>query len=144
MWISVTRLRLRRWWYLPEFLWRSKRSTAQAAKTAGFLGGYTLADRHRAFWTMTAWKDEASMRAYRGSGAHRAVMPKLANWCDEAAVAHWQADAFPTWAEAWQRISASGRLTPVENPSEGQKTKRIAEPRTQPLLQQVLKASVEV
>jgi hypothetical protein len=139
MFISITRLRVRHWWYLPEFLWRSRQSTAQAAKADGFIGGYTLADRHRVFWTMTGWKDEAAMRAYRGAGAHRTVMPKLANWCDEAMVAHFHADELPTWSEAWQRMSASGRLTPVAHPSEGQKAKRIPEPRTQPLIQQVLK-----
>lgn len=141
MFISITRLRVRRWWILPEFLWRSKRSSAQASKADGFVGGYVLVDRHRTFWTMTGWRNEASMRAYRGSGAHRTVMPKLAKWCDEAVVAHWQSDEFPTWSEAWQHMSAKGRFTPVNHPSDGQKAKRIAEPRTEPLIQQVVKAA---
>jgi heme-degrading monooxygenase HmoA len=141
MFVSITRLRVRRWWHLPEFLWRSNQSMKQASKAAGFVGGYTLADKHRTFWTMTGWKDEASMRAYRGSGPHRAAMPRLAKWCDEAAVAHWQTEEFPVWLEAWRQISARGRFTPVDHPSEAQREKRIAEPRTQPLIQREMKAA---
>jgi hypothetical protein len=38
---------------------------------------------------MTAWDSEASMRQFMLSGAHKAAMPKLIHWCDEASVTHW-------------------------------------------------------
>ena len=104
MFISITRLRLRHWWYIPEFTWRSNQSIKQARGSQGFRAGRTLLDRHQTFWTLTGWDSEAAMRAYRGSGAHKVVMPKLANWCDEAAVAHYNADELPSWIEAWEQI----------------------------------------
>ena len=134
MFISITRLRLRRWWSVPAFLWWSKLSMKQAGKSQGFISGATLADRRRAYWTLTAWESEAAMKAYRGSGAHKAVMPKLARWCDEASVVHYEADELPSWEEAWQKIQ-KGRFTPVEKPSEAHQHKRIDPPRTKPLIE---------
>jgi hypothetical protein len=138
--ISITRLRIRHWWYLPEFFWRSNKSNAQARRAQGFRKGRILVDRNRAFWTLTGWDGESAMRAYRGSGAHKAVMPKLAGWCDEAAVTHYEGDDLPSWTEAWERIKA-GRLTPVNKPSPDQQAKRIPEPRLKPLIEQVLEKS---
>jgi len=61
----------------------------QAVRAAGFAGGRLLIDKHRTYWTLTLWDNEKSMKAFRGSGAHGRVMPKLVEWCDEAAYAHW-------------------------------------------------------
>lgn len=138
MFLSITRLRIRHWWTLPEFFWRSNAATAQVRKAAGFLGGYILVDRRRVFWTMTGWESEAAMRAYRSSDAHKAAMPKLAGWCDEAAVTHFESDRFPSWTEAWERIKI-GRFTPVNRPSKAQQQKIIDPPRTTPLVQQIIK-----
>jgi hypothetical protein len=135
MFISITRLRIRGWWFMPAFLWLTQRSAKQARTAAGFKGGFTLVDRKRAFWTMTGWDSEAAMKAYRGSGVHREAMKKLPDWCDEASVAHWMGDALPEWTEAWERMQKDGRFTPVNHPSVAQKEKRIEQPRTQPLVQ---------
>ena len=59
------------------------------------------------------------MRAYISSGAHRRVMPKLKDWCDEAYITHWEQESveLPAWQEAHQRITESGRRSKVNNPS---------------------------
>jgi len=87
--ISVTRLRVRSFIYLPQFLRDAFKSMRQVGRSSGFLGGRLLVNAKNVFWTMTAWKDEAAMNAYRTGGAHRTAMPKLLDWCDEAAVVHW-------------------------------------------------------
>lgn len=130
--ISVTRLRLRSAWYLPKFLWHAIPSGSQAKKAAGNLGIELLNDSNLAFWTKSAWKDEASMRAYMLAGTHRKAMPTLMDMCDEAATVHWEQDspALPSWADGHERLQGSGRASKVRHPSEDQVAGKIARPRT--------------
>ena len=44
---------------------------------AGKSRGLLLSGRGRVFWTRTIWNDEAAMRSFMLSGAHREVMPRL-------------------------------------------------------------------
>ena len=92
--------------------------------------GKLLADRNRAFWTMTVWKDMDSMHAFRNSGVHAAAMPKAARWCDEASVVHWetQVEELPRWGEAHRRMSESGKSSPIKFPSADYKAHRYKQP----------------
>jgi heme-degrading monooxygenase HmoA len=128
--ISVTRLRVRSYVFLPQFVWEALRSARQAERSWGFLGGKILRNGKNVFWTITAWNDEAAMDAYRTAGAHRRAMPKLLHWCDEAAVAHWTQDSakLPKWQEAYQRLVQSGKLSKVNHPSPGQSLSQIPAP----------------
>jgi hypothetical protein len=91
-----------------------------------------LNDRRWAFWTLSVWDGQDSMRAYMTSGAHRAAMPKLLEWCDEASVVHWeQAEAgLPSWIEAEQRMRQDGRPSKVKHPSPDHQALAFAPPRT--------------
>lgn len=118
--ISVTRLRVRSVRFLPAFALHTLRSRAQVRRAPGFQGGSLLADREWTFWTVTAWDGQDSMRRFMATGAHRAAMPRLLDWCDEASVAHWtQPDgaALPSWAEADRRMREGGRPSKVRRPS---------------------------
>jgi uncharacterized protein DUF3291 len=136
MFASVTRLRVRTLMYLPSFLWHTRQSQAQVERAAGFVGGRLLVDRHWTFWTLTVWEAEKAMKAFRGSGAHAQVMPHLANWCDEAAYAHWQTtgETVPTWPEAYQHLLTTGKLSRVHHPSPAHEAKLFVQPRLQPLV----------
>jgi hypothetical protein len=85
--VSVTRLRVRSWRYLPGFLVQSIRSARQAERASGSLAVSILRDADWAFWTRTVWRDEAAMRAFMQSGVHRRVMARLPDcamrprWC---------------------------------------------------------------
>jgi hypothetical protein len=59
------------------------------------------------------------MRNFMTSGAHRNVMPKLLDWCDEASVAHWHQTEqdFPSWEEVAHRMRVEGRASKVHHPS---------------------------
>lgn len=129
--ISVTRLRLRSIRHLLGFAGFAVRSRNQASRAAGFRGGAVLADRRWTFWTVTAWDTPDSMRNYMTTGPHRSVMPRLAAWCDEASIVHWdQADAeLPTWAEADRRMRSEGRPSKVHRPSEHHADLSFAPPR---------------
>jgi heme-degrading monooxygenase HmoA len=128
--ISVTRLRVRTWTFLPQFLWDTIKSVRQVQRSAGFLGGRLLVNARYVFWTMTAWQDEAAMNAYRTGGAHRKAMPKLLNWCDEAAVVHWTQDSaeIPDWRQAQEHMAEKGKLSKVNHPSAVQASQRIPAP----------------
>jgi hypothetical protein len=128
--VSVTRLRLRSYRYLPQFLWFAISSGIQVKRSPGNLNAAFLRGSRLTFWTLTIWKDEASMRAFMMSGAHRKAMPKLLDWCDEAALGHWtqNAAALPGWKEAHRRIVTEGRLSKVRYPSPDQRANRIPEP----------------
>jgi heme-degrading monooxygenase HmoA len=129
--ISVTRLRVQAIRYLPSFVWRTLQSVRQTERAFGFLGGKLLRETRNAFWTVTAWEDEAVMNAFRTSGAHRRAMPKLLQWCDEAAVVHWTQETaeLPAWREAHRRMVEEGRISKVNHPSSDQLAKHIPAPR---------------
>lgn len=117
--ISITRLRVRSVRFLPFFALYTFRALRQVRASSGFQGGGLLADRHQTFWTMTAWDSQESMRRYMTAGPHKAAMPRLVSWCDEASVVHWEQPeaALPTWDEADRRMRASGRASKVRHPS---------------------------
>ncbi|MHB8284873.1 MAG: DUF3291 domain-containing protein [Caulobacteraceae bacterium] len=119
MFVSLTRLRLRRLWFVPGFIRHAGPAFRQAQAAPGFRDGSVLRDRQLTFWTMTAWNDAESMRAYMLSGAHQKAMPRFANWCDEGSVAHWEeaGGALPSWPEAERRMRAQGRPSKLRYPS---------------------------
>lgn len=130
--VSLTRLRLRSIRFLPGFFFHAVRSQRQVRRAPGFLGGALLPDSRRAFWTMTIWDSEASMRAYMTDGAHRAAMPKLLAWCDEASVAHWEQDeaVLPTWQDADRRMRQMGRPSRLRHPAPAHASLSYAPPVT--------------
>ena len=130
--VSITRLRVRRWRYLPQFLVQSIRAARQAKRAAGSLAVSILRDADRAFWTRTVWSDEAAMRSFMQSGVHRRVMARLPEWCNEAALVHWVQDDKepPSWAEAHRRLELEGRRSRVNHPTAAQRRFEIREPRT--------------
>jgi hypothetical protein len=118
--------------FLPSFLVYMLTALRQVKRAQGFRRGALLADRHWTFWTLTAWDNQESMRIYMTTGAHKQVMPRLMNWCDEASVAHWtQADeALPDWKEADRRMREEGRASKVRHPSPGHASLMYDPPRT--------------
>jgi hypothetical protein len=127
--VSLTRLRLRSFLYLLPFAWQSNRIARQAERAAGFLTGQVYGDPQRlTFWTATLWEREDAMRGFRGSGVHRASMPKLVDWCDEGSVVHWNqpGSEIPEPGIALRRMQAEGRPLRVRHPSPEHAAGKIA------------------
>jgi hypothetical protein len=124
MFVSITRLRLRSVRFLLPFIVYSLRSMRQAKQSSGNVATDAMRDSHGGYWTRSVWRDEASMRAFMMSGVHRRVMPKLLDWCDEAAVAHWEqtSTTLPDWEEAHRRLVTQGRQSKVRHPSPAHET----------------------
>jgi hypothetical protein len=130
--VSLTRLRVRSFRFVPLFLFHTFRSLRQVKKAPGFQHGALLADRSWTFWTMTAWDSPESMRQYMTTGSHKRAMPHLLHWCDEASVAHWNQTetTLLSWTEADKRMREGGRASKVQNPSPQHAALRYRAPRT--------------
>ncbi|MDX9910695.1 MAG: DUF3291 domain-containing protein [Phycisphaerales bacterium] len=129
---SITRLRLRSWRFLPAFAWHAIRSQRQALSSPGCRRSLVRATGRMTYWTLTSWDDEASMRAFITSGAHRKAMPHLQKWCDEASSTHWPDDAgtsLPDWNDAEARLASSGKVYTLRHASPAQaKGQPLGEP----------------
>lgn len=126
--LSITRLRLRSRRFLTAFLWRARASRRQALRAHGCIGADVRTEGLRVFWTRTVWSDRDALTAFMASGPHRAAMPKLVDWCDEASVARWDCEgaALPDWPEVERRMREEGRQSRVRRPSEAHKAGRTA------------------
>ena len=132
--VSITRLRVRSWRYVPVFVIQSLRAARQAKLAAGSLAVSVLRDADRVFWTRTVWRDEAAMRFFMQSGVHRPIMARLPDWCDEAALTHWvqRGEEPPSWPQAYRRLQQEGRRSRVNRPSDAQRRFEIRAPRPGP------------
>ena len=117
---AVTRLRLRKLRFVPLLMVAAFRSRRQAQASDGCLAADMRMQGARVFWTRTLWRDGKAMRDFMGGGAHRAVMPRLQHWCDEASLADWEQESLPEWSEAEARLRDRGRLSRVRHPSPAQ------------------------
>jgi hypothetical protein len=128
--VSITRLRVRSWQYLPMFFVAALRSALQAARADGNLSTQVLRDENRTFWTATSWSDEQAMKAFMHAPPHGPIMRRLLEWCDEASLVHWtQANsALPSWTDAHARLQRDGRTSKVHHPSADHTAFRVAPP----------------
>ena len=117
---AITRLRLRKLYLVPLLVLGAFRSRRQALGSDGCLAADVRMIGARVFWTRTLWRDQGAMRDFMRSGAHRTVMPKLVDWCDEASLVDWERDTLPEWDEAETRLRNAGRLSRVKHPSPAQ------------------------
>jgi Domain of unknown function (DUF3291) len=128
--VSITRLRVRSWRFLPMFFFYALRSTRQAARSDGNLATRLLRDRRHTFWTATLWTSDIEMKRFMLAGVHGRAMRKLLDWCDEAALVHWTQEAaiLPSWPEAHARLRTEGRPSKVNHPSPAHIAHRFPDP----------------
>ena len=117
--ISITRLRIRSWRFIPSFFYFTARSRFQALRDPGNHGLRLLREPGNIFWTATAWDSDDAVRHFMTSGPHGRAMGYLLNWCDEAVIVRWTQDTttLPTWHEAHHRLAIEGRRSKVLHPS---------------------------
>ena len=139
--VSVTRLRVRSWKFLPQFLFHTIRSAWQVKKASGAQSATLLRQDWRTYWTRTIWTDEAAMKKFMISGYHRLAMPTLMNICDEASVGRWNQDdsSPPSWDEVHRRMQHEGRQSKVNNPTAAQTAFQIPAPPVRPSSEITLK-----
>jgi Domain of unknown function (DUF3291) len=117
--VSITRLRVRAWRFLPPFALQTFRIAFQARHADGVLKVSLLRDPGNTYWTSTSWESEAAMKAFMHAKPHGPAMRNLLEWCDEASLVHWTQDGaeLPSWDEAHRRLEAEGRPSKVHHPT---------------------------
>jgi hypothetical protein len=106
--VMGSRFELASAWRSPAFLLHSLRIWRQARRSAGLLGvslrAYPVAG---VFWTLSAWTDEAALRAFAGANPHRTIMKRARPWTKSATFRFWTTDELVPerlWADAQTRI----------------------------------------
>jgi hypothetical protein len=128
--IVVTRLRLRDPALLDEFFTDAVAAIEQAQKSDGNLGVDALADANNAWWSVSAWQDRPSMRAFVDREPHLGIEKHLDHFCDEATFADWEqaSPGLPDWQTSWRHLIADGKAAELTHPSAANQTRDFPPP----------------
>jgi hypothetical protein len=112
------------------FILQAIRCARQAKRADGNLAVRLLKDRDNVYWTATVWTNSEATKRYMLSGAHKTVMPRLLDWCDEAAIVHWVQEGtdLPSWSDCAARMQQEGRRSKVRHPSDSHNAFKITPP----------------
>lgn len=113
-----------------RFLWGSLRAAFQARRSPGYLGGALRVARGPVFWTLTLWQDGAAMNAFRASGVHGELIPKMAGWASQACTTAWKVERDPSWDETFERMAGSARWIELDSPDRWHLENRMESPST--------------
>lgn len=107
MYVSVTGLKVKRFWHLPRFWWHAMRSFRQAQNAEGVTH---VSVRTRAGYqhTLTLWHSRKDMLAFMRSGAHLKAIRAFRSIATGRTYG-WEADTPPTWDEAITQWRDKGR-----------------------------------
>ena len=118
--LSITRLRLKSYGYLAQFLIHNEKILDQIRKSEGFIKGKELAAFDLSMWTCTLWKSDGLLRSFYLNGAHQKVMLNIDRWSSEAATVHQDADCLdlPSCRQMVNSLEKNGHFTKLTDPSE--------------------------
>lgn len=128
--LSITRLRIRSFRFMPKFFWYAMQSSRQALRANGNLAARTFKDNGLVFWTCSIWDDELSMLNYMRNGAHKKAMPYLQHWCNEARTGHTiiSGKDFPSSKEMAHLLLKFGKASKLQHPNENHLQQIFPEP----------------
>jgi hypothetical protein len=106
--VMASRLELRRLRDVPSFLAGAWQIRRQMLGSPGALGLSLIAKPlHRTFWTLSAWQDQAALRAAAGGQPHRRIIKHFQPRMAGSAFVTWTAPATALpipWEEALRRL----------------------------------------
>lgn len=107
VYVSITGLQLKRFWYGPMFWRHALASMAQAKSAEGCLSASarTIKGVHH---TLSVWESRAAMQAYLVSGAHKEAM-KSFKTIATGKVYGFETDRVPDWSEVPELWRGEGR-----------------------------------
>ena len=109
MYITVTSLRLRRFWHFFILGNYAFKTTKQMRSEKGF-----LRFKNRGFgrmqYTLSAWETEEDLKRFARSGEHKKSMQKTHKIALEVRTLTFQSDTFPDWKTAERLLLEKGRV----------------------------------
>jgi hypothetical protein len=128
--IVVTRLRLKDPALLDEFFTDAVAAIEQARKSEGNLGADALADANNAWWSVSAWGERGTMRAFVNNEPHLSISARLDHFCDEATFVDWEQESpdLPDWQTSWRHLIADGAVAELTHPSPANQTRAFPPP----------------
>ncbi len=128
--LAITRLRIRRIWFLPPFFKRSVQSLKQAKNANGIIAVNVFNDSFPVFWTCSIWETEKDMMQYMKSGNHKKAMPYLQKWCNEARTCHvsFEGNKIPPASELSMLLHKHGRTSRLLKPNDNHLKEIFPEP----------------
>ncbi len=105
--VSITGLRIKSIWRVPQFLWHAFTSMRQAKRAPGVLFAEARSVdgvQH----TLTVWRSRSDMLAYMKSGPHLAAIKNF-HRIASGATCGFEAEHRPTWDEAVAYWRTHGR-----------------------------------
>ncbi|MEN9895173.1 MAG: hypothetical protein RIR97_1025 [Pseudomonadota bacterium] len=108
VYVSITGLKLNRFFHSPRFWWLAIRSMRQALAAPGNISAsaQTINGIHH---TLTVWTDEAAMRAYLVQGAHLQALKAFRSIATGKTIGY-MADKAPDWSEVHQIWLEKGKV----------------------------------
>jgi len=109
MYITVTSLRLKRFWHFFKLAYFALHVTKQMKGEKGFVHfknkGLGMLQH-----TLSAWESEEDLRRFARSGAHAESMRKSHTIAAEIRTLTYQSDTIPDWKEAEVLLMEKGKL----------------------------------
>ncbi|MFD0899103.1 DUF3291 domain-containing protein [Actinomadura sediminis] len=111
--VMASRFEVRSLRHVPGFFLASLALLRQA-RTAPGAHGFTLKAElaKRTFWTLSAWRDDAALRAYAAAEPHRSTMRRKRGVMRDSTFVFWSVTGSELpidWADAQRRLAAEAR-----------------------------------
>jgi hypothetical protein len=109
MFITITSIRLRKWWgyfYLTSLAFKI---TLQLRKQKGFIKMKNTGFGYLHF-TLSCWETEEDVKRFSRDGAHLNAMKKSSALATEVRTYTYQSDQLPKWKEAKQLLLEKGKI----------------------------------
>ena len=109
MFVTVTSIRLKKWWHFFRLSQYALRITRQIKNEKGFIKmkntGFGLLH-----YTLSAWESEEDLKRFYKQGAHLEAMKKASTIATETSTYTYQTNKLPEWKEAKQLLSEKGKV----------------------------------
>ena len=109
MTVTVTSIRLRKWWLYFYLTSHAFRITLQLRKQKGFIRMKNTGFGYLHF-TLSAWETDEDLKRFAREGAHLNAMKKSAALATEIRTFTYQSDQLPKWREAKSVLMKKGKI----------------------------------